>query len=321
MEINLPAIPKYPEAFHQLSKLELVALVLHQQALLEQLLGQVERLKRLIDKGAQTSSKPSLSDLIRRSEKAQGDKESAQEDSRKPLVQLGHRGTTRKGFGRGNPYEVLEPRRCPVSGGQHFQDKEYSRVTEVVAQLVERPVEIVEYQQVRRVCGDCGETVSGEFLDRMIPGQDLGDRLQGILAWIGHYGNLSYGKQQEWFEEFTQIRVGIRTLEATSRRVAPANLGTLEALSKWFRHQPSTHVDESPELVGGMKEWLWTVSGEGYRLLHPGDTRSRRKLELEQLLGQKFAGVLSSDDFSVYNGYQASTQGYSTLIKALIKNT
>lgn len=306
MDIKRPAIPKDPETLQQLPKSELVALVLQQQALLEQLLGEVERLKGVIDKDSQTSSKPPSSDLIRRSEKAKGEKKSAKEDSRKPGGQPGHKGKTRKGFGRVDRYEVLEPERCPVCGGQHFQDKEHSRVTQVVAQLVERPVEIVEYQQVQRVCHHCGETVSGEFPDRVIPGQDLGARLQGMLAWLGHYGHLSYGKQQEWLEEFAQIRVGIGTLEATSRRVAQASFSAVEALSEWVRHQPSAHVDESPWLVGGVKEWLWTVSGEGYSLLHPGDTRSRR--ELEQLLGQTFAGVLSSDDFSVYNGYQAGAQ-------------
>ncbi|MFP5270028.1 hypothetical protein [Coleofasciculus sp.] len=38
MDIKLPAIPKDPEALQQLSKSELVTLVLQQQALLEQLL-------------------------------------------------------------------------------------------------------------------------------------------------------------------------------------------------------------------------------------------------------------------------------------------
>ncbi|WP_445305768.1 IS66 family transposase [Microcoleus sp. T2B6] len=50
----------------------------------------------------------------------------------------------------------------------------------------------------------------------------------------------------------------------------------------------------------GVKEWLWTASGEGFCLFHAADTRGR--VELETMLGKEFAGVLSSDDFSVYNG-------------------
>jgi transposase len=51
---------------------------------------------------------------------------------------------------------------------------------------------------------------------------------------------------------------------------------------------------------------LWNISGVGFSLFQAGDTRSRQ--ELEHLLGKSFAGVLISDDFSVYNGYGAAAQ-------------
>ena len=56
----------------------------------------------------------------------------------------------------------------------------------------------------------------------------------------------------------------------------------------------------------GVKEWLWTASGEGFCLFHAADTRGR--VELETMLGTEFAGVLSSDDFSVYNGCHVAAQ-------------
>lgn len=65
-------------------------------------------------------------------------------------------------------------------------------------------------------------------------------------------------------------------------------------------------MDESPWLVQGVKEWMWVISSEKYSLFHAGDTRSRAKLEY--LLGQSFSGVLSSDDFSVYNSYRVVAQ-------------
>ncbi|NET25165.1 MAG: transposase [Okeania sp. SIO1I7] len=65
-------------------------------------------------------------------------------------------------------------------------------------------------------------------------------------------------------------------------------------------------MDESPWLVRGVKEWMWVISSEKYSLFHAGDTRS--PAELEYLLGQSFSGVLSSDDFSVYNGYRVVAQ-------------
>jgi transposase len=56
----------------------------------------------------------------------------------------------------------------------------------------------------------------------------------------------------------------------------------------------------------GVKEWLWTASIEGFCLFHAADTRGR--VELETMLGTEFAGVLSSDDFSVYHGGNIAAQ-------------
>jgi len=58
--------------------------------------------------------------------------------------------------------------------------------------------------------------------------------------------------------------------------------------------------------VLGTKEWLWVTAGEDFCLFHAGDTRSRAELETQ--LGDEFDGVVSSDDFSVYNGYPVQAQ-------------
>ncbi len=106
-------------------------------------------------------------------------------------------------------------------------------------------------------------------------------------------------------------------------RVAEAVKPAIDDLWGWATSRPNVHVDETPCLekvlylgkpqdrtfrwcVMGVKEWLWTASGEGFCLFHAADTRGR--VELETMLGTEFAGVLSSDDFSVYNGCQVQAQ-------------
>ena len=55
-----------------------------------------------------------------------------------------------------------------------------------------------------------------------------------------------------------------------------------------------------------MKEWLWIFAQTNFALFHAADTRSRA--ELENILGLNYSGVLSSDDYSVYNGYDVKAQ-------------
>lgn len=175
-----------------------------------------------------------------------------------------------------------------------------------VAQLVERPIEIVEYQRQSCQCSDCGEVQIAAWPESIVPGQDLGVSLQALLVWLGNYGHLPYEKQQELLRELGDIEIGVGTLQATNTRVYEAVEPTVTSLGEWVQDQPHVHVDETPWPVLGVKEWLWVSASEKFCLFHAGDTRSRA--ELEQQLGAEFDGVISSDDFSVYNGYPAKAQ-------------
>lgn len=291
------------ESLKNLTPEQLVEMVLKLQALVVKQGETIEKLKGYLDKDSKTSSKPPSTDLLRKPEKA---REGEKKEGRSPGGQKGHEGKTRKGFGRIDRRESVKAEKCQHCGSSHLAQSERRERTLVVARLVARPIEIVEYQQECAYCADCGGQVLGVLPEDVVPGQDLGVSLQAMLGWMSHYGHLSYGKQQEWLREIGGIEVGIGTLQATTQRLAQAVEPPVRELQEWVREQPQVHVDESPWSVQGIKEWLWNISGQGFSLFHAGDTRSRK--ELEYLLGKSFAGVLISDDFSTYNGYGAAAQ-------------
>ncbi|MCL2926223.1 MAG: hypothetical protein MGG11_10590 [Trichodesmium sp. MAG_R03] len=133
--------------------------------------------------------------MLKLSEKKPVKKEKESDSShRKPGGQPGNPGNTGIGFDRVDPYQVVEPQRYPVSGGNHWKSGGATTRSYQVAQLVEHPIEIVEYRQVQRFCSQCGEQVSGELSELVIPGQDLSANLQAMPIWLGHYGHLSYEK-------------------------------------------------------------------------------------------------------------------------------
>lgn len=131
---------------------------------------------------------------------------------------------------------------------------------------------------------------------------------------MGNYGHVPYAKIRELLFELGQIDIGEGTLVATNARVAQAIETPVEQLGAWVKNsQPNVHVDETPWPVKGIKEWLWVMANPQFCLFRAADTRSR--VELEQILGTEYRGVLSSDDFSaepetryppVYNGYHAA---------------
>ncbi len=295
-----------PESLKQLLPEQLVRIILHQQTVIEQLQQEIERLKAQQRTDSLSSSLPPSTDLIKKSEKPKDSIGDIQEGKRKSGGQPGHPGRTRKGFGRVDRYEILRPQVCPHCGTQEFAGEPVAVQVQQVAQLVERPIEIVEYQRHSCQCAHCGQGTTAAWPDSIVPGQDLGVSLQALLVWLGNYGHLSYEKQQELLKEIGDIDVGVGTLQATNTRLYEAVTPTVNELREWVQMQPHVHVDETPWPVLGVKEWLWVTAGQEFCLFHAGDTRSRA--ELEKQLGDSFNGVLSSDDFNVYNGYPVKAQ-------------
>jgi transposase len=104
-----------------------------------------------------------------------------------------------------------------------------------------------------------------------------------------------------------QLEIGVGTLVATSQRVEKVIKTSIRELSTWVREtQPNVHIDETPRSVKGVKKWLWVVANSDFCLFQVADTPSRA--ELERILGTEYSGVLSSDDYSVYNGYNVKAQ-------------
>ncbi len=282
---------------------ELVEVIVRQQEWAQQIYEEIESLKAVNNRSSKDSSKPPSSDLLKRSEKKV--EEIAEEEGKKKVGgQFGHKGKTRKGFNRVDRFETLSPEGCPNCGGQAWTEIGVS--IRQTARLVEQPIEIVEYQQQECQCKHCGAVVWGELPKDVIGEQDLEASLQGMLVWLGNYGHMSYKKQQELLKEMGLVEIGLGTIAATNERVADSIEAKVEELADWIKDQPQVQVDETPWLVKGVKEWLWSFSGEGYALYRGADTRSRA--ELESMLGESYDGVLCSDDYSVYNGYAVERQ-------------
>ena len=289
------------DELYQLSKEQLVEII-------KTLQEKIARLEESLNLDSKISSKPPSTDLIKKSEqkKLQLDADRTT-TKRKPGGQPGHEGKTRKGFGRFDRIEILCPKVCPNCGGTHFATAPLNVEVQQVAQFVANPIEIVEYHRHDNQCTHCGTACAADWSQEMIPGQDLGVRLQALIGWLGNYGHMPYAKIRELLFELGQIDIGEGTLVATNERVAQAIAPPIKALSKWLqKEQPNVHVDETPWSVKGVKEWLWVVANQTFCLFHAADTRSR--VELEQMLSSEYRGVLSSDDFSVYNGYRAAAQ-------------
>lgn len=303
------------ESLNQLSKEELLEIIIEQskvirelQKIILELQQEIERLKVSRELDSSNSSKPPSQDIHKKSEnKKAPPQDQSNQPKKKPGGQPGHQGKTRKGFGRVDRYEILRPSDCACCGHKAFAPLAVKVEKHAVAQLVECPIEIVEYQRYTCICEGCGNLQAAHWPQDIIPGQDLGVKLQAFLGWANNYAHMPYEKQQEMLRELGQIDIGLGTLVATNERITEAIEPSIIELNNWVKQtQPNIHVDETPWSVKGTKEWLWVVANSEFCLFSAADTRSRA--ELEAILGTQYQGIIISDDFSVYNGYQATAQ-------------
>lgn len=172
------------ESLKQLSAEQLVRVILHQHTVIEQLQQEIERLKTQQRTDSQTSSKPPSTDILKKSEKPKAVAETAEEGKRKPGGQPGHAGKTRKGFGRVDRYSIHRPEVCPNCGSLEFSQQPVAIQVQQVAQLVERPIEVVEYHRHSCECKRCRQTHTAAWPATIVPGQDLGVSLQALLARV-----------------------------------------------------------------------------------------------------------------------------------------
>ena len=294
---------KNREKLSQLSTEELVEMILTQIEVIECLKQEIERLKLSKDLDSKISSKPPSSDLLKKSEK----KKETEKKKRKPGGQPGHQGKTRKGFSRVDRVEVLKAEECGHCRQKLTFVQPIKIETRTVAQLVAKPIEIVEYQRHHTRCDCCQKVTIVDWSPEIIPGQDLGIKLQGLLGWLGNYGHVPDEKQQELLWELGEIKIGVGTLVSTNQRVSKAIQKSVTALSSWVEQEkPPLNIDETPWSVKGVKEWLWVFANPQFCLFRAGDTRGRK--EIQEQLGEEYSGVIISDDFNVYNGYEVNSQ-------------
>jgi transposase len=288
--------PLSRDALLLLSKEQLVEIILRYEA-------RIDKLEMRLGIDSTTSSKPPSTDLLTKSEHPQA---SAPEEppKRKPGGQLGHKGSTRKGFGKPDRFELLRPDTCAHCGSTQLQTTDVKE--RQVACLAEKPIEIVSFARHTCRCEACEKTTTAPWPNRLTAGGDMDIGLQSVLVWLGTYGQLSYEKQAEWVETLCGWRPSVGTLAAVNAGVAEAISPAVQDAWKAIRTEKVVYVDETPWSVLGNKEWLWHFGTEQLSLFHAADTRSRQ--EVETRLGASFEGCLVSDDFSVYNGYAATTQ-------------
>lgn len=196
-------------------------------------------------------------------------------------------------------------RQCPDCGAP-LAGGTVKRTREVI-ELPQPSVVVTEHVYLERRCPDCGKRcVPRPELDGVVRGRSrLGHGLVSLIAVLREEARLPFATIQRLLGTLTGLQLSQGALVDVVRRLADHATSMVEEITATIRGSPVVHADETGWREDGRNGYVWTFSTPDARLFLRG---SRARAMLTTGLGDAFAGVLVSDFYSAYTGYEGIHQ-------------
>ena len=276
-------------------------LVEHRQLLVEQasLRERVAELEARLGKNSSNSSRPPSSDppWVAPSPPAQ-----RQPSGRKPGGQPGHVASQREVLPpeRVDQVVVVWPEQCQHCGVALAQSPDLVAATPERHQVSELPpvqVTVTEYQLQRLRCPCCGEETRAGLPDG-VPTGAFGPRLQGAVALVSGRYRMSRRAVVELLADLVGAKIALGSVDALCQETSTALAQPVDDLAQAVRAARVTNADETSWLQGGKTYWLWVVVTRLLTVFTIAPSRGAGVIK--GLLGEDFAGIVTSDRYTAY---------------------
>ena len=306
------------EAIYDQGRETVVAVLLRMDEQIQQLSKQVAKqaeqiaeLDRRLNRNSRNSSVPPSQDPSGAPERKRPDP-----SGRAQGAQLGHRGKGRKLLGAEAVNRVVDHWPGDCECGHSFAEGEGVEVGRPARhQVTELPaiaVEVTEHRAHRQRCPACGKETRPE-----LPAGAFGSRLEAAVATLAVRNRISRRDTVELAGELFGAKLSSGTVDAILFRTGQALGGPYEDLLARIRTAPALNVDETGWRLRGKKRTLWgavTPQAAVFRI-----APDRHEREVAALLGEDFEGIVGSDRWWVYRGFDPHRRqvSWSHLIRDL----
>jgi transposase len=155
---------------------------------------------------------------------------------------------------------------------------------------------VTEYQRHRLVCS-CGCSTCGE-LPPGVPSGQAGPRLIAFTALLLACFRQSKRRAARFLGMILQQPASAGWIVTLQNHAAAAVQPAYDELAERLPAQAALHVDESPSKEGPRKSWVWTFVAASFTFF--ACRTSRAAAVAQQLLGDKFKGVIHCDRARMY---------------------
>ena len=200
--------------------------------------------------------------------------------------------------------------RCPECNYKlQGQSVDYAR--QVIELPPPPPVEVIEYQVIKRYCPKCEAWRSPHLdLSGQVFGQGrMGVRLASLIAYLRNGVRVPFRGIRYYLQTAHQLTISTGEIVELLHEVRKATKATVEGLKSEAQASPVLHGDETGWREDGRNGYIWSFStpGEsGVRYYEYDASRSHHVVE--RILGTEFDGHLVSDFYAGYNEYAGEHQ-------------
>jgi transposase len=222
---------------------------------------------------------------------------------RKAGGQPGHPGHARPLVPEKDVQEIVPCRPKHCSNCQQALSETLPDIAQIVrTQVWEIPPiipHITEYQQHSVCCPRCGTITQGQRPDDAPPG-GYGPRATALAAFFHGRLRLSCRETADALLDVCGLSIStgsvVRCCERTTQALAPI----YDTLSGLVRGQKEVNADETSWKEALRKAWLWVAVSVVATVFVI--TSNRKRASLHALLGERYAGIITSDRHTAYNG-------------------
>jgi transposase len=275
----------------------LVELTARHERQIARLEARIERLEEKLREDSRNSSRPPSSDPP--GKRTQPKRPSGRSQGGQP----GHEGKTRRLVAESELDAIVEhwPERCSGCGrsferGDLEPDGEPQR--HQVSELPPIAVTVSEHRAHALRCPGCGRRTRAELAAEIGPSA-FGARLQAAIALLSVRNRVSRRDAAELCRELFGCAVSVGSVDAICQRASGALAEPYAELREAVKDAPVVCVDETGWRCAGERRTLWGALTDGFAAFHIAADRHER--ELPELIGERFAGIVSSDRWWAYD--------------------
>ncbi len=276
----------------------LVELTARYERQVTRLEARIERLEEKLRENSQNSSRPPSADPP-----AKRPLPERSPSPRKQGGQPGHKGTTRKLVAEDRLDQVIDhwPASCSSCGHDLDpcnHDQAGAPHRHQVTELPAIAVTVTEHRAHALRCPGCAHTTRAE-LPQGARESAFGPRLQAAIALLSVRNRISRRDASELCGELFGCAVSTGSVDAICQRASAALASPYACLREAVKDAPVLFVDETGWRNAGQKRTLWGAITDTSAAFHIAADRHER--ELPELIGEGFAGIVSSDRWWAYD--------------------